>query len=815
MAKLTFDLSGIGGLVERHQGDLNDTSPKPHLRYIGGDGQLADGIFNPMKRYGYMSPANNSYVSMTGTIASAINSMVYDGESDIMYIAEDENILKLDGLDDTSVSNYIGITAGDDIKDMVMYEINGKKALFYVIDSNDAYEENPTTEYITGGMYVGFKTIDTSEGAVPLNVPEYVRTSGVGISNKVVDAGSVSFGALKYRKLAQAFSADDILGRTVSGVRLLLSREAGTGAGITIKVSIQANATASTGAFTSRGAWSNAVTDYNENDTVTSSSVTWQCIKAHSAAAEANDEPGVGSNWEEFWNFFGAPDGTELASQTISLSAIENYATTSSTNTLRSEDRTEFLFSSNITLTAGAKYWIVVEESGSVMTASDECAWLSTTNGNYSYAEQAKGYDTSTDPDSWRDINPNGDTVDGVTVTNHDNYDFEIFSNRVDNLTQTDMRGNFGVETGQRTFLHVSENGLLYWVVGNKIHTINGSITGGTSGVANENVLQFADYVTVPDLAETRSRMYIAIQSSNITTLTDPRTYTANKIGVFVWDKRSTVLGSTDFYPCPGAKEIKSLFQCSDGSVRAITVGNSGFTEIRGINGNQFAVMHTLEKDGYPRTRNAVSQLVDMSVWLGYNGIFYGYGAVAPGEKDALYKLGTMAANATGTLTTGALLVGNEYASAPQQAVFFSWTDGSGSPYKLQKWYPNGEGTLNSVVQVGHVGDIYTVVKYLPELAKLNTITVYCAPTANSAATTIATAKIYINQSSTVKFTKTITQAQAARGYIHWELNQPNVNSIQIEFEPSTSQTLGSDDFMPSVAIVDYSPTTTRTPDGG
>lgn len=811
MAKLTLDLSGIGGLLERHQGDLNDTTIKPHLRYIGGDNQMADGYFNPLKKYGYMSPAVDAFKALTGTIAAGINSIQYDPSSDVVYMSEaGENILKLDGMDDTSLANYLSITAGYDIKDMVIYEVNGQKSLVYVIDSNlplvIAY--NGTLTDSNGGMFLGFKTIDTTDGATVLEkdlravfstVEEYELLLG--------DVSSYSRGTIG-RKLGQEFDGGDVRGRAISGVELSLRRSAGTGAGITMKVSIQANSSASTGAFTSRGAWSNAITNYVINDTVTNGGSTWQCILAHDAAATANDEPGVGSNYETYWNYFGAPDGTVLASQTFSLSDVPVLVAFG-------ERRYTLEFTTPVTGLGSGNYWIVIEEVGSNMTASDKLAVLTSINnsGIYDGYKLKQFADAATD--YWIDIMGNGDN--GL-----DTMDFRLIMNRDDFWTQNlgstsnlEMIQNaFGVESGQGSYVYLADNGLLYWVVGNKIHTIDGSITGAGTGFANENVIQFSSYVTIPDIAETRSRMYIAVQTSNITTATDPRNYGANKIGVYIWDRRSQIQGGTDFYPCPGAKEIKSLFTSSDGSVKAITVGNSGFTEIRGVSGNQFAVLQTLEKDGYPATRRSITMIDQISVWLGANGIIYGYGSMVPGEKEALYKLGSMASTGGTTPVYGPIISANEYSTSPRLALLLAHTNATPS-YNVKKWYPNGEGTIESVVQIALIGDIFSPVKYLPEMSTATDLTIYCAPTASSGSTVIATVKIYFNQSSTVGMTKSVTQAEAARGYVHWSLNKHNVNAIQLEIEHNITDALGSNEFLPSIAILEYEPTKTHTADRG
>lgn len=804
MAKLNIDISGRKGLLERHQGDLNDTSAKPHLRYIADDGQFADGIFNPIKKYGYLSPANAKFASLTGSVAAKINSIQYDGDSDTLFLAETgENILQLAGLDDTSLANYLSITSGDTIKDMLIYEVNSQKSLLYVIDSNDFLTEAPgNTSVNAGGMYVGFKTLVTSEGATVLekNVKD-AYPAAQQMEYQLGDVTSTNVGAGIGRKLAQEFDGGDVVGRAISGVSLSMRRSAGTGVGITIKVSIQGPASASVSPYTSKGAWGSGVS-YAVNDTVTASGSTFQCHTAHTSAA--GNTPPAGASAEDYWNYFGAPDGTDLASGTFTLSSVPVYASYGS-------DRFNVEFTTPVTVLGTGNYWIVVEEVGSNMTAGDRLVWRGTVNDTGIYTGYKSKLFVDAATDYWKAYNLN----EPNTSFGLDTFDFRLIMNRDDNWTADTGTGTnsmalnaFGVQTGQDSFLYLADNSLVYWFVGNKVHSIDGTETGGPTGRLTEDLLTFSSYTSIPDATETRGRIYIAVQTSERTSGIQDPMFAAERIGVYIWDKRASVLGSNDFYPAPGAQEIKNVFVSSSGDVRAITVNNSGFCEIRGIIGNKYSVLHTMERGAFPSSRRGISVLNDMSVWFGTNGIFYAYGSIAPGEKEQLYKIGDMSAEVTAnkTLTPGAIFVGNEKANAPQQAIIFGWVD-TNPTYKVQKWYPNGDGTINSVPQLGNQGNVYSPVMQLGGLAQINYIRVYCRPTTSTGANTIATIKTYYNQSSTAAHSKTVTQKMASDGFFYLPLGKKSVHAVQFEIEYSTSQTLGDDDFNPMFIEVDYEPT--------
>jgi hypothetical protein len=66
MAKLTLDFTKAS-LGTMFQGDRNRAQGDPQLRHTLTQNQLADGIFNPFKKYGYISPANQSYKRITPT----------------------------------------------------------------------------------------------------------------------------------------------------------------------------------------------------------------------------------------------------------------------------------------------------------------------------------------------------------------------------------------------------------------------------------------------------------------------------------------------------------------------------------------------------------------------------------------------------------------------------------------------------------------------------------------------------------------------------------------------------------------------------
>lgn len=798
MAQITLDLSGRNGLVEKYQGDVFSTSADPQLRYIGESGQMADGFYNPFRKFGYLSPATAEFDALTGLGSLPINSIVYDPSDDIVYLSEDgTNIYQLDGLNDNSLSVYKTISTGT-ISDMVLYELNGSKALYFTIDSG--VEDD--------GSYVGVSFIDTTNVVEILDVevssPSQFSPSYTTYLQDQTSA-EASFKNNKGTRLAQSFRAVDVPGLSFDTIDLPLSRT-GTGSGITIKVSLEL---AINDAPTS---WGTGVS-YAINDGVLEDSSYWRCIQAHTSSS--TNQPVSGASWEDYWVYDFRPDGTTIASQTIDFTTIPSGLIAGEVN------YTRVTFDSVIELTSTRGYYIIIEEVGTNMTASEKLAWGATISGTGTYTYLDAGtlaasnatagwarYYHPTD-DIWMDLNTNGDLM----LSNHDNFGFVLSLSNNEKWSKTSANGSFTETYNQNQFLFLSDNNLVYWFSGNNVHTVDGSSSAGNTGRIVRNVLTFPSYFSISSVAETRSRMYIAVQTSDISSLGDKRSYTANRVGIFIWDKRSQVLGSSDFFYCPGAKEIKQLFVSSSGDVRAITVNSNNQTEIRGISGNSFVVIQTLGINAYPESRRSIGLLDHMSIWLGNDAVIYGFGKPSPMDKERLYRLADYSGQSASTINSGPIFTGYEYSSNPLTSIIFGVAYSTSE--KVGRWYPYVTAATGGASTGVNAGNVYSKLEYLPSLSTLRNITIYCSPTTTADGSTIATIKLYKNQSTTPFSTKTVTNTEAARGYKYMELNEHNVNALQIEVEWTTTIIDPDEQFTPSIAIINYEPTTTQTKDNG
>lgn len=418
------------------------------------------------------------------------------------------------------------------------------------------------------------------------------------------------------------------------------------------------------------------------------------------------------------------------------------------------------------------------------------------------------------------------------TTTNSNNYTVGIsdrdFQTIDPDWLQTVPVGAFTELTPNgRSFFVLGDNGLLYVMNTHRVHAIDGTATGGTNGTVYEGILQFPTGTRLVDGINYNGKIWVGLHNyANLTVHGSQNALSTKSInqfvGVYIWDKRTTTATVNEFIRLPACKLFWSMHQLNDLPM-CFTQSTDGYTQLRIWNGRGMQVVKTLGKNAYPKfRRHSVYEGNDYIIWLGADGYVYYFGKTEASANNSLYIIGDMTAHVTNGQTyssSGVLVPANATETVTSGnhteslAFYVSFSDTAGN--HLKKWYPFSTGTISSNAQLAHIGNIYSLVKYLPELSRVKSLTIYCAPTTATGSTVIATVKIYINQSSTAYMTKSITQAQASRGYVTFDINKPNVNAIQLEIEYNTSETLGTSDFHPSVGILEYEPTTTHTPDGG
>lgn len=363
--------------------------------------------------------------------------------------------------------------------------------------------------------------------------------------------------------------------------------------------------------------------------------------------------------------------------------------------------------------------------------------------------------------------------------------------------------GGFNLGSTNDHFMVVADNGFMYVGDGNSLHKIDGSTNGGANGTATANVLVFPAYFSLVDGVDWRGNLYLALESGDPQVSPSGNTSSFNEqvTGVYVWDRQSTVLGSSDFIPMLGVKQIRKLYIAPNGELRAIVVSSERLIQIRRFDGVTFAVMEELGTQAYPGYRDSVTKIGGLTIWLAQDGYFYAHGSIATGEPEALYTLGDTTSLLTGSYNAGAVLAFDNNASTTTARQAIYWSGKTSIPAVYHKlWYPHGVGG------VGGAGNVYSLINFLPKLSTVDNIAIRCLPPTSSGSTIIGTVSVYFNQSTTAFKAYDVTLTDAQRGYLYIPIHKPYVNSVQIRVSWPTNQALGNDDFFPSLAEVEYTP---------
>lgn len=146
--KQIIDLSGRKGLSAKFFGDVNRFGyagytevGDPSLRYLANDGEMVSGIFNPVTKYGYMSPVANTYLSVSvaggGTaISKTIPVNLIDEQAkDLWFCCNNSHIYFTTNYHNTSLTDAVTISTAIDtlsqFTDAVKYTLNGSDKLFF------------------------------------------------------------------------------------------------------------------------------------------------------------------------------------------------------------------------------------------------------------------------------------------------------------------------------------------------------------------------------------------------------------------------------------------------------------------------------------------------------------------------------------------------------------------------------------------------------------------------------------------------------------------------------------------------------------
>lgn len=744
--KLPIDLSGRAGLAPRFWGDIDRTVATPELRVVGKDGQMADGIYNPMRRYGYMSPSNATFtgVSVGSDLTTTLGSSVTWASVGVALAPSGTSLPVFNG------SASSGVEETNDTSFTLSHTVGAalSNACLIVAVQHESGSAVPTGVTWNGtAMTLGAST--TAGGFISI---WYLVSPAAGTFNIIA-----TWAANTAEKTIHALTFTGVSGTPIN--------TSGTGTG-----------TSTTALVT--------LTPTVEN-----------CMLVLATGSQnATHAPGTGQT-----------ERTDLASTTTPY----RYSTSTKPGSIAA------ILSSSLYDSLNDDFYFS-ERGQSIFRGDtlDDTALTSVLNLGATGTPQIMDleiYQINAVRKLFYLYETGGNMEIGIAT-------LPFASNNNTWLTGT-TSGAFTNAITNDGFIRVADNGYAYIFQDNNIHKIDGTSVGGTNGTVVANVLNFPAFFQVIDAYDYRGNMYIGIQqniegvlNSGITVRTN-----SNTCGVYIWDRQSTVISTRDYIPLEGVKQIRKIYVSPTGDLRLHVINSENISEIRKYNGSTFIPVEEVGYKAHPQFHDSQTNIGGLTVWLGSNGNIYAHGKITPFDNEALYKIGNAPETVSSSgLATGAILFGGANTDstsagfkAYKTGLYISYADSAATTILLKAWDLYGTGA-DGLTALQEQGDVYTPVKFLPMLSTVNYIDIYMFPVATSGSTVVGTVKIYFNQSSTAWASKTITRDQAARGYFTIDVDKQYVNSVQIEIEFSSSTAIGTSDLAPSLAVVDYTPTTTR-----
>ncbi len=379
---------------------------------------------------------------------------------------------------------------------------------------------------------------------------------------------------------------------------------------------------------------------------------------------------------------------------------------------------------------------------------------------------------------------------------------FDLTSTYNDTFLSATVGGDqFKTGATNKTKMIVADNGLMYILDGSSLHKFDGTTDGGANGTATANVLVWPANFQLMDAIDLRGSLWNATMEStrNILSGTTNINMFSEKAGVYVWNRMSSLGSIDDFIPIDGVREIRSM-HAFQGLPACFTISSTRRTQLRIYDGNRFKVVADYETEAYPRYHDSVHISGDKIVWLGNNGFIYSYGKDSPEENNVSHKIGDITAEVASEkvfVKTGAILgVGST-----NESYYMSTSDSTPlQPVKI--WLPQSTTGQPSTTEV------FSMVKLLPKLSEIVSLTLFYPPLSTSGVTKSADLKIYFNQSTTSWGTTAISRTDSTRGWKYIPIGKKNSNSIQLGF--TYAQNTISFSITPSYAIVELKDRTTK-----
>ncbi len=371
----------------------------------------------------------------------------------------------------------------------------------------------------------------------------------------------------------------------------------------------------------------------------------------------------------------------------------------------------------------------------------------------------------------------------GATIGDVMIWDFS--STFDDNWISATVDGTIGLGLNLHKMV-VADNGFMYILDGNAVHKIDGTTAGGVNGTATPNVLLFPVDNVLIDGIDLRGKLWMAFRKSPSTILSDVSIRLP--VGVYVWDRFQTEVTMSDVISIDGVREIRAMAQFR-GVPACFTVSSDGYTQLRIFNGNEFEVIEEMGQNAFPRFPDSIQNTGNLLIWLGVDGKIYAYGKPHPKLKDALFQLGDITTAIFGeTFDSVGAIIGASEEEASGVTGDNEWPEAyylslkTGTANHVRKWYPHAvQVASGSKNQFPHPNTVYSLVKALPKLSTITSITLYYPPIGLDNATRNMELDIFLNQSAT-RFgdAHILTNNDGVKGFKYFQIGQKNVNFIQL-----------------------------------
>lgn len=389
--------------------------------------------------------------------------------------------------------------------------------------------------------------------------------------------------------------------------------------------------------------------------------------------------------------------------------------------------------------------------------------------------------------------------------------------------------------TGECKFV-LAGDGYMYILNGNEVHRVDGTQLGGTSGTVTKDVLLAPTFNRFTHGVDLNGNLYLALQKTTASeshngSLTTDDILTRNFVsdcGVYVWNRQASFTNSSSYIPILGVREIRALWvEPRRNNLMCITIASNGVTQLRQFDGNLFRIVKELGFGAYPNYSDSLTTAGSFSVWLGYDGNIYYYGAegidiketaygTVESENNFFFVMGTVQVSGLQTVFGGAILYAGSSGFSTSnterylECLNLSYTISGNA--KLSKFFPNANspltGGVTTTMNASTVPIIYPIAQ-LPKLSTITNITIFMArENGLTPGTTDAVIKFYKNGDTSSFMQKNVLTDDINKGYVSYEINTPFVDWLQIAVV-YTGSPMSNKRFNPAYAVVSYMPTAT------